>query len=162
MYRLNIQAQPLFHEERPQVVDPKGDRVLDFQLGLQRELAVNKAELESKLKIKIVTLAHPLLSKCWIKKDSDWSIYQTINGRGIHRIVHKLCIGPIVKGNLVCHKCDRRGCFNPEHLFQGTQSDNMKDARNKGRIPLPSKRIGKKLRERDNWKRLVRFAGQKD
>ena len=26
------------------------------------------------------------------------------------------------------HKCDRRDCVNPEHLYVGTQSDNLKDA----------------------------------
>lgn len=37
----------------------------------------------------------------------------------------------------MCHKCDNRGCVNPDHLFFGTHSDNMKDAANKGRIKYP-------------------------
>lgn len=34
---------------------------------------------------------------------------------------------------LVCHKCDVPRCFNPEHLFLGTGSDNSKDCYQKKR-----------------------------
>jgi len=33
----------------------------------------------------------------------------------------------------VCHHCDNGHCWNPEHLFIGTVSDNMIDALKKGR-----------------------------
>lgn len=42
--------------------------------------------------------------------------------------------GPVPPEMVVCHKCDVRNCINPDHLFVGTQSDNMKDASRKGRI----------------------------
>lgn len=35
---------------------------------------------------------------------------------------------------LVCHKCDVRHCVRPDHLFPGTQSDNIRDALRKGRF----------------------------
>jgi hypothetical protein len=96
---------------------------------------------------------------CWLTK--DWSYYSRINNEPAHRLSYKTMIGPILLGQYICHHCDRKGCRNPFHLFQGTQSDNMKDARIKNRvfgISIPNDIEMKRLKELDNWKQLKRFC----
>lgn len=52
-----------------------------------------------------------------------------------HRIAVMVKEGRVLKSSeLACHICDNPKCCNPEHLFVGTQSDNMKDAYRKGRL----------------------------
>ena len=34
--------------------------------------------------------------------------------------------------NLICHSCDNKLCVNPNHLWEGTYSDNLNDAIKKG------------------------------
>lgn len=50
-----------------------------------------------------------------------------------HRVAYVLSGGKFSNGPFVLHKCDNPLCCRPEHLFSGTQMDNMKDCINKGR-----------------------------
>lgn len=50
-----------------------------------------------------------------------------------HRISYELFVGPIPPDLLVCHFCDNPKCIAPEHLFVGTDADNIHDMWFKGR-----------------------------
>lgn len=71
---------------------------------------------------------------CWL-----WTLrknehgYGTINGALAHRCVWASIIGPIPDGMCVLHKCDVPACINPEHLYIGTQLDNIRDRTKRGR-----------------------------
>ena len=88
---------------------------------------------------------HTLLENYVITKSRCWEwIRSTRQGYGAikvsrqivqtHRFSYRIHKGVIPKGQLVCHTCDNRLCINPDHLFLGTHSDNMKDAFKKGRL----------------------------
>lgn len=51
-----------------------------------------------------------------------------------HRVSWELWNGPIPPGQLVLHRCDVPTCVRPDHLFLGSQQDNLADARSKGRL----------------------------
>lgn len=55
------------------------------------------------------------------------------------RVAFILTNGPISDNLVVCHKCDRPLCCNPNHLFAASQKENLADMRAKGRWSPPPK-----------------------
>ena len=55
---------------------------------------------------------------------------KTIGAHIFSRILHS---GPIPAGCNVLHRCDIRKCVRPDHLFAGTQQENIHDCIAKGR-----------------------------
>jgi len=67
---------------------------------------------------------------------SDGYGQMKVNGKtmGVHRWMAHLTLGLDIDSKLcACHHCDNRKCINPEHLFVGTQKENMIDMMVKGR-----------------------------
>lgn len=53
-----------------------------------------------------------------------------------HRVAWELTNGRIPSGLVVCHRCDNPPCCRPEHLFIGTQAENLQDMAAKRRRQL--------------------------
>lgn len=58
-----------------------------------------------------------------------------------HRASWRMLVGDIPRGGLILHRCDNPRCVNPDHLFIGTQADNVADMWDKGRA-RPGKSAG--------------------
>lgn len=93
----------------------------------------------------------------------EWGGYRLSTGYGqvqvkgkkwlAHRYVWTQKVGPIPEGMNLCHTCDNPSCVNIDHLFVGTQQDNMIDMTSKGRqrgaFPKGSAHPGSKLSQSD-------------
>jgi hypothetical protein len=83
-------------------------------------------------------------SGCWewagkLFNDSGYGRFYVSRAHGkggcayAHRFSYQMHVGPIEGRLQVLHRCDNRKCVNPQHLFLGTQFDNMRDMFAKGR-----------------------------
>src|SRR5262245_28359638 len=76
---------------------------------------------------------------CWL-----WTAARFTNGYGafrvsaqqrrVHRVIWEDLNGPVPDGLVICHRCDVKHCVRPEHLFLGTQADNIADRDIKGHV----------------------------
>jgi len=51
-----------------------------------------------------------------------------------HRQFYRRKHGEISPGLVVCHKCDTPSCVNPDHLYAGTQLENINDMVSRNRV----------------------------
>lgn len=66
-----------------------------------------------------------------------------------HRYSWERKFGAIPAGAHVCHKCDTPSCVNPDHLFLGSNRDNVADRENKGRGPQAERHPRARLSDLD-------------
>lgn len=81
-----------------------------------------------------------------------------------HRAMMIACGADLGPDDAVCHRCDVTLCINPDHLFIGTQADNLADMNQKGRhgksyaIPLEWRRKIAEDTETPAWAIAVWFG----
>lgn len=95
-----------------------------------------------------VTKRLPFIERFWAsvrKSDGcwEWASHLTPGGYGkfymngkhhtASRLSYKLAHGEFDPALSVLHKCDNAKCVRPEHLYLGTQKDNIRDKYDRGR-----------------------------
>lgn len=117
-------------------------------------LITNECKCDScyhNLKQKILDKVTKKDSGCWEFSGSTRSGYGRMRYMGktisLHREAYKQFKGEIPEGLSVLHHCDNRCCCNPDHLYLGTQADNIKDifARNRQKSPIGMRNGNAKL-----------------
>lgn len=107
-------------------------------------------------------LAPDPVTGCWewtAKRKDGYGLIRS-GGKGspmllAHRASWLLHRGEIPRGVVVMHKCDNRGCANPDHLALGTQKDNMQDMIGKGRAGMRGKHGNHAFGERQGSAKLT-------
>lgn len=99
---------------------------------------------------------------CWVLGGQKHPRYGKISVDGqefsLHKASYIVFTGEVPKGMFVCHVCDNKPCGNPNHLFLGTHSQNMKDRRNKGNSgELPKVNNPKSKRQLNKNRNAVRL-----
>jgi hypothetical protein len=98
--------------------------------------------------------------KCW-----EWTAPRKSNHYGsssprfgtkyAHRISWQLVNGPLVSSQIkVLHTCDNPPCVRPDHLFTGSQLDNMQDMIAKGRKVVSDRKGENHPKARLTWEKV--------
>lgn len=85
-----------------------------------------------------------------IKKNNSYGCFRIKRKTKLaHRVSWEIANGKIPKGMNVLHSCDTPSCINPDHLFLGTQQENIADMKKKNRCANGEKLPQSKLTTED-------------
>lgn len=100
----------------------------------------NKKTIKSVCSIKCEIIAFSYINEkgCWIWKRKCQSIYPKIRWNyktiSAHRASFEAFKRKILSNKNICHTCDNPKCVNPDHLWMGTQKQNIQDCVRKKRF----------------------------
>lgn len=91
------------------------------------------------------------MSGCWLwmgglNTDGYGTFHFELRKAPAHRASWEIHCGSVPEGLYVLHKCDVPCCVNPDHLFLGTQKDNIQDCIKKGRRGKVPRKIAEEIR----------------
>jgi len=124
-------------------------RVVEAQTGVGREYVRKALKATGEIRPRLAFQDNPetryekriekTASGCWIFHGPRNNMgYGMVSAGGnpmlAHRFFYQQVNGPIPAGMDACHRCDNPACCNPDHIFIGTRTDNMRDAVAKGRV----------------------------
>lgn len=73
------------------------------------------------------------VTNCWLWTGAKSLGYGQLLVEGkiqrVHRLSYEIFVGPLTQ--LALHRCSNKHCFNPDHLYDGSYSDNLGDRINK-------------------------------
>lgn len=108
-------------------------------------IKIKNSSITKRFWSKVRVTKHP--KKCW-----EWMASKNRYGYGqimvggrsgrpmlSHRVSWVIHNGPIPQELGVLHRCDNPGCVRPGHLYLGTQKENMRDCRERGRMAVGDK-----------------------
>lgn len=93
---------------------------------------------------------HTIYGKCWVWLGSE--------SFAADRKSWKIHYSLIPAGRYVCHSCDNPLCVRPDHLWLGTNKQNINDAKMKGRMRGPS-RVEVDKRKKYGRLKILRACG---
>lgn len=109
-----------------------------FGLGAERIIQIDARQSVTAARLRVMLASVRVTETCWLFEGyRPCGLHGRIEFREqqiyVHRAAFACVHGPIPDGINICHACDVPNCIRPEHLFPGTQVQNIADMDAKGR-----------------------------
>lgn len=115
-----------------------------------RKSDIESEQYKNEIKNRLLSKKNIDVNGCWIwfgcVNENDYGVIRAKRKNYLaHRLSFEIFNNCNPEGKFVCHSCDQPLCINPNHLFLGTQTDNMLDAKQKKRMKSGEKHYISKL-----------------